>query len=64
MVGAVRQPVDEKSAGQVGGWSDTALMKRVYTHAEEAQEKVLKAQKAGLRKAAKATKLKLRKSVA
>jgi integrase len=59
----VRQPVDEKSAGQVGGWSDTTLMKRVYTHAEKAEQKVLKAQARGPRKAEKATKLKLKRVV-
>ena len=59
----VRQPIDEKAAGQVGGWSDTGLMRRVYTHAEDADAKVLKAQKAGRVKAEKATKLKLKRSV-
>jgi len=36
----VRQSVDEKAAGKVGGWKDLALMKRTYTHAEDAGPKV------------------------
>lgn len=55
----VRQPVDEKAAGEFGGWADTGLMRRTYTHAEDATVKVHKAFKTGLRKAERATKLKL-----
>lgn len=59
----VRQPVDEKAAGAVGGWSDTALMKRVYTHTEEAERKVLKAQERGRRKAEKATGITIKRAI-
>jgi len=45
----VRQPIDEKAAGDFGGWSDTGLMKRTYTHAEEVTEKVHDAFYRGLR---------------
>lgn len=55
----VRQQIDEKAAGAVGGWADTALMKRTYTHAEDATGKVHKALKRGLKAAEKSTKLKL-----
>lgn len=57
----VRQPVDEKAAGQYGGWDDTGLMRRTYTHAEEASVKVHKAQLAGLREAEAATGLTLKR---
>ena len=55
----IRQNIDEKAAGQVGGWADTALMKRTYTHPEDAAAKVHKALKRGQRAAEKNTKLKL-----
>ncbi|MGJ0508950.1 MAG: tyrosine-type recombinase/integrase [Methylocystis sp.] len=58
----VRQPVDEKAAGQFGGWKDLALMKRTYTHAEDAGGKILAAFRTGLEHAEKATGLKLMKS--
>jgi len=44
----VRQAVDEKAAGSFGGWDDTALMRRTYTHAEEASTKIHNAWRAGL----------------
>ena len=59
----VRQKVDEKAAGAFGGWSDTALMKRTYTHAEDASTKVNKALGRGLKAAEKKTKLTLKRSV-
>lgn len=36
----VRQAVDEKAAGKFGGWSDTGLLKRTYTHAEDVVTKI------------------------
>jgi len=59
----VRQRVDKKAAGAFGGWSDTALMERVYTHAEDASAKVNKALGRGLKAAEKKTRLKLKRSV-
>lgn len=55
----VRSPVDEKAAGDFGGWSDTGLMRRTYTHPEQAAEKIHKAQRKGLRIAEKRTRIKL-----
>ena len=51
----VRQAIDEKAAGEWGGWSDTALMKRTYTHAEEVTGKVHDAFYRGLSEAEKLT---------
>jgi integrase len=59
----VRQPIDEKAAGEFGGWSDTGLMKRTYTHAEDTSEKVHKAFKKGLSAAERRTKIRLARSV-
>jgi integrase len=58
----VRQPIDEKAAGEFGGWSDTALMKRTYTHAEEVTGKVHDAFYRGLRIAEAETGLSLVKA--
>lgn len=58
----VRQPVDEKAAGQYGGWSDTGLMKRTYTHAEDADAKINESFRTGLVQAEIRTGLKLLKS--
>lgn len=55
----VRQPIDEKAAGEWGGWSDTALMRRTYTHAESVEDKVHEAFYKGLRQAEAATGLTL-----
>lgn len=57
----VRQPVDEKAAGKFGGWKDTGLMRRTYTHAEDADGKILAAFRTGLVQAETATGLKLLK---
>ena len=59
----VRQPVDEKAAGKFGGWRDTALMRRTYTHAEDADGKILTAFRTGLVQAEVRTGLKLLKKV-
>lgn len=58
----VRQPVDEKAAGQYGGWSDTGLMKRTYTHAEDAAAKIQGSFRTGLVQAEARTGLKLQKT--
>jgi len=55
----VRQGIDEKAAGEFGGWSDTSLMRRTYTHDEQTTEKIHEAQLRGLRAAEQATKLTL-----
>ncbi|HEX8418551.1 MAG TPA: site-specific integrase [Sphingomonas sp.] len=55
----VRQPIDEKAAGEFGGWSDLALMKRTYTHSEDHEAKVLASFRTGLVQAEKETGLKL-----
>lgn len=55
----VRQSIDEKAAGEWGGWSDTALMKRTYTHAEGVAGKVHDAFYRGLKEAEKLTGLTL-----
>jgi integrase len=47
----VRQKVDEKAAGAFGGWSDTILMRKTYTHVEERDAKIHKAQTDGLQEA-------------
>jgi integrase len=57
----VRQLTDDKAAGQYGGWRDTELMRRTYTHAEDAEGKILAAFRTGLVQAEKATGLKLLK---
>lgn len=58
----VRQKIDEKAAAAFGGWSDLALMKRTYTHAEDTTKKIHGAQQRGLNRAQKTTKLSLAKS--
>lgn len=58
----VRQRIDEKAAGEVGGWADTALMRRTYTHPEQAGDKVKKALRKGLRAAERTTRIKLHKA--
>lgn len=58
----VRQSVDEKAAGAFGGWSDTNLMRRTYTHAEDEARKIHLAMETGLHSAEEKTKLKLSKA--
>lgn len=55
----VRQPVDEKAAGKFGGWADTALMRKTYTHAEAIEPKIHAAFRTGLVQAEMETGLKL-----
>ncbi len=57
----VRQMVDAKAAAEFGGWSDINLMRKTYTHAEDTDMKVIKALRRGLKKAERATNLKLKK---
>lgn len=58
----VRQGTDEKAAGKFGGWSDTALMKRTYTHSEGVEGKIHEAFRTGLVQAENETGLKLLKA--
>lgn len=55
----VRRGVDEKAAGSWGGWSDTNLMRRTYTHAEAVEAKMHEAFYEGLREAERKTGLSL-----
>ena len=55
----VRQGLDEKAAAQFGGWADTNLMRRTYTHAEGTTGKIHGAFYAGLRAAEAATGMQL-----
>ncbi len=59
----VRQGTDDKAAGQYGGWRDTSLMRRTYTHAEDADGKILAGFRTGLVQAENRTGLKLLKEV-
>jgi integrase len=58
----VRQGTDDKAAGKYGGWRDTGLMRRTYTHAEDAEGKILAGFRTGLVQAEQRTGLKLLKS--
>lgn len=60
----IRQGTDDKAASKYGGWRDTALMRKTYTHAEDAEGKILTAFRTGLVQAEKATGLKLLKESA
>jgi hypothetical protein len=57
----IRQGVDSKAVGKFGGWSDTVLLNRTYTHAEGFEDKILAGFRTGLVQAEKETGLKLRK---
>jgi integrase len=57
----IRQGTDDKAAGKYGGWRDTGLMRRTYTHAEDADEKILAGFRTGLVQAEQRTGLKLLK---
>ncbi len=60
----VRQAVDEKAAGKFGGWSDTGLMRRTYTHAEDVVTKIHAGFRTGLVQAENQTGIKLLKDKA
>lgn len=55
----IRQGVDAKAVGQFGGWSDTTLLARTYTHAEDAEGKIHAAFRTALVQAENQTGLKL-----
>jgi integrase len=57
----VRQAIDEKAVGKFGGWSDTVMLARTYTHAEGVDEKIHAGFRTGLVQAETATGLKLLK---
>jgi integrase len=58
----IRQGTDSKAAGKFGGWSDTVLLARTYTHAEDFEGKILSGFRTGLVQAENATGLKLLKT--
>lgn len=58
----VRQGVDEKAAGKFGGWADTVLLARTYTHAEDVDDKIHASFRTGLVQAEIETGLKLLKN--
>ena len=57
----VREGVDANAAAHHGGWEDINLMRKAYTHVEEAEDKINRALRRGQRKAERRTKLKLKK---
>lgn len=57
----IRQGTDDKAAGKYGGWRDTGLMRRTYTHAEGSEVKILAGFRTGLVQAETRTGLKLLK---
>lgn len=59
----VRQGTDAKAAASYGAWSDTVLLSRTYTHAEDAEGKILAGFRTGLVQAEERTGLKLLKVV-
>lgn len=59
----VRQGTDDKAAGKYGGWRDTGLMRRTYTHAEDAESKILTGFRTGLVQAENRLGLKLLKGM-
>jgi len=58
----VRQAVDGKAVSHFGGWADTTLLERTYTHAEDVEGKIHDALRTGLVQAEIKTGLKLRKT--
>jgi integrase len=60
----IRQKVDSKAVGRFGGWSDTVLLNRTYTHAEGFEDKILTGFRTGLVQAESETGLKLLKKSA
>lgn len=57
----VRQGVDKQAVGEFGGWYDTELLDRTYTHAEGVVAKIHAGFRTGLVQAEKGTGLKLMK---
>jgi len=60
----VRQGTDAKAVAKYGAWSDTVLLAKTYTHAEDVDSKIHAAFRTGLVQAEKRTKLKLLKTKA
>lgn len=58
----VRQGTDAQAAASYGAWSDTVLLARTYTHAEDVSDKILAGFRAGLVQAENRTGLKLLRS--
>jgi hypothetical protein len=58
----IRQGSDSKAVGKFGGWSDTVLLARTYTHAEDFEDKILAGFRTGLVQAESETGLKLLKT--
>lgn len=59
----IRQGIDPKAVAAAGGWSDTQMLDRTYTHAENISGKIFPAFDTGLAQAEAATGLKLLKNV-
>ena len=57
----VRRGTDEKAVGKYGAWSDTGLLRRTYTHAEDVVTKIHAGFRTGRVQAEKSTGLKLMK---
>jgi integrase len=60
----VRRGVDAKAAASFGAWSDTSMLSKTYTHAEDVSSKIHKANRTGRVQAEKRTGLKLLKECA
>jgi integrase len=59
----VRRGIDKKAVGDFGGWSDTELLDRTYTHGEDSEGKILGGFRTGLVQAENLTGLKLLKEL-
>jgi integrase len=60
----IRQGGDDKAIGAFGGWRDTALLRRTYTHAEDVSTKIHAGFRTGRVQGETSTGLKLRKDKA
>jgi integrase len=60
----VRQRVDAQATARFGAWSDTSMLSRTYTHAEDVSRKIHRANRTGRVQAEKRTGLKLLKESA
>lgn len=58
----IRQGTDAKAVAKFGAWSDTAMLSKTYTHAEDVEAKIHGAFRTGLVQAETATGLKLLKT--
>lgn len=57
----VRQGVDAQAVSAAGGWADPTMLHKVYTHSEDADEKIKASLRTGLVQAEEQTSLKLLK---